>query len=80
MDSLTLITSAGAVAYANAYYGQGSGPILLDNVACTGVENTVANCSFDNHTGDCLHSDDAGVRCYTYSTSGETTLHISFRE
>ena len=75
-----MITSAGAVAYANAYYGQGSGPILLDNMACTGVENALVNCSFDNHTGDCRHSDDAGVRCYTYSTSGETILHTSFRE
>ena len=61
---------AGAIAYSNAYFGQGSGPILLDNLACTGLENTLVNCSYDSHTGDCYHSDDAGVRCYT-TTTGE---------
>ena len=61
---------AGAIAYSNAYFGQGSGPILLDNLACSGLENTLVNCSYDSHTGDCYHSDDAGVRCYT-TTTGE---------
>ena len=70
-----MVISAGAIAYSNAYYGQGRGPILLDNVACTGVENALVNCSFDNHTGDCRHSDDAGVRCYS-TTSGETLLLV----
>ena len=52
--------------YYNAYLGQGSGPILLDNVTCTGSESTLANCG---HLGlgiirSCSHSEDAGVRCY----------------
>ena len=63
-----LLFFAGATAYSNAYFGQGSGPILLDNVACSGSENALVNCSFDSHTGDCYHSDDAGVRCYSTST------------
>ena len=55
-----------AIAYSNAYFGQGSGPILLDNVTCTGSELTLASCS---HLGvgitrSCSHSKDAGVRCY----------------
>ena len=54
------------IPYSNAYFGQGSGLILLDNVACTGSELTLANCS---HLGigitrSCSHSEDAGVRCY----------------
>ena len=58
--------SYGATAYSNAYYGKGSGPILLDNVTCTGGELTLASCS---HLGigvtrSCSHSEDAGVRCY----------------
>ena len=55
-----------ATPYYSAYFGQGSGPILLDNVTCTGSESTLANC---DHLGvgvtrSCSHSEDAGVRCY----------------
>ena len=51
--------------YSNAYFGQGSGPILLDDVTCTGFELTLASCS---HLGigitrSCSHSEDVGVRC-----------------
>ena len=51
--------------YSNAYFGQGLGPILLDNVTCTGSESTLANCG---HLGigitrSCTHFEDAGVRC-----------------
>ena len=48
-----------------AYYGQGSGPILLDDVRCTGNESYIGECS---HNGwkvhDCSHSEDVGVDCY----------------
>ena len=54
-------------AIGSAYYGQGSGPILLDNITCTGNEPTLVNCS---HLGvgittNCNHSKDAGVICNT---------------
>ena len=56
----------GAVAYSYAYFGQGYGGIFLDNVACSGTENMLMNCSI--HTSsigahNCQHNDDAGVRC-----------------
>ena len=63
--------TAAAIAYSNAFYGQGSGPILMDDVACTGVENGLINCTFDNHTGDCRHSEDAAVRCFSPPSTGE---------
>ena len=46
-------------------FGQGSGSILLDGVTCTGNESTVASCGHlgVSITRDCVHSDDAGVRC-----------------
>ena len=55
-----------AKAYRKAYFSQGSGPILLDNVTCTGSEVTLANCEHlgFNNTRSCSHSEDAGVRCY----------------
>ena len=56
---------SGAVqALSRAAFGRGSGPILLDDVFCTGTEETVFDCQhrgIGNH--NCEHYDDAGVRC-----------------
>ena len=50
------------VAFTTAYFGQGSGPVHLDNIHCTGVENGLLNCTY-NDQPNCGHSSDAGVRC-----------------
>ena len=54
-----------AIAYTGAHFGQGTGPILLDNVACTGAEYNLTSCRYDADTSDCRHYEDAGVRCNT---------------
>ena len=53
-------------AYSSAFFGQGSGPIWLDNVACTGFETILARCGHlgVNTTRNCSHNEDVGVRCF----------------
>ena len=53
----------GARAYSSAFFGQGNGSILLDDVACIGTEQKLTDCSYDPLTVDCSHGKDAGVRC-----------------
>jgi len=55
-------------AFGFAYFGQGSGPIWLDNIDCIGSELTIASCGHLglNITRNCNHSEDAGVHCYIY--------------
>ena len=44
-------------------FGGGTGPIHLDDVRCVGFEDALVNCTYDPNTADCLHFEDAGVRC-----------------
>uniref|UniRef100_A0A3B5BFB1 SRCR domain-containing protein n=1 Tax=Stegastes partitus TaxID=144197 RepID=A0A3B5BFB1_9TELE len=59
------LSCGGAVqALGKAYFGQGSGPIWLDNVQCSGNELSITDCvhgEFGFH--DCGHGEDAGVIC-----------------
>lgn len=59
-----LSCSGPARARAMAYFGEGRGPIHLDNVACAGSERALADC-LKQEVGrhNCRHSEDAGVIC-----------------
>lgn len=52
----------GAIAILSARFGQGTGPILLNNVQCIGNETILADCPSSVVSG-CYHNEDAGVRC-----------------
>ena len=58
------IVLTGATALSRATFGQGTGPILLDNVGCLGTETRLVDCPSNGLTvHNCAHSEDAGVRC-----------------
>lgn len=47
-----------------AYFGEGHGPIHLDNIECSGMEDSLGQCATpDTRIHSCWHSEDAGVIC-----------------
>ena len=47
-----------------AVFGQGTGPILVEELTCTGTEEFVSHCNkVPGEIGTCYHSRDASVRC-----------------
>ena len=53
----------GAISYSFAHFGQGSGPIFMDDVECSGYELRLIDCIHDNITTEDRHFEDAGVLC-----------------
>ena len=61
----------GAEAVTNADFGQGSGSVFFEDLACIGTETSILSCpSNTTYNGNCLHTEDAGVICKT----GETNI------
>ena len=72
--------------FRNAFFGQGTGPIQLDNVACRGSESRLIDCNRGANPGNvvpgigesnCDHTEDAGAGCFgTCSVSCFTRHHV----
>ncbi|MEQ2284610.1 Neurotrypsin [Ameca splendens] len=62
---MKFVSSSGvAKARVMAYFGEGTGPIHVDNVKCNGMERSLADCLKQKPgTHNCRHSEDAGVIC-----------------
>ena len=54
----------GAAFLEGAYFGAGNGSIYLDDISCTGSENTILQCDHSS-VGDhnCHHFQDISVNC-----------------
>ena len=74
------VVFVGATAYADAFFGQGSGPIYFDDFLCLGTESNLLNCTHGglNLIDGCRgHLDDAGVRCAQgKGACYDLTMHI----
>ena len=57
----------------SAYFNQGTGRIVMDDVHCNGTESTLTSCRHKNNH-NCGHFEDAGVKC----TSGECEIYIAY--
>ena len=52
-----------AVSFFSAHFGTGTGSIFITNVACSGSESELQDCTSSNSVSNCNHNEDAGVRC-----------------
>ena len=68
---------AGAIAFGNALFGQGSGSIFLDDVMCLGFEPSLIGCPASPiGTHNCGHEEDAGVQCRATGELITAVTHI----
>lgn len=60
-----LLYSRSPTTRGSAYFGQGNGPVWLDDLNCSGIEAKIWDC---NNPGwgrvNCGHGEDVGVECF----------------
>ena len=63
-------SATGAIVLTLGNVIDGTGPILLDNVNCAGTESRLVDCPANPiGTHNCVHFEDAGVRCQPLGNS-----------
>ncbi len=58
-----LLLQLDATSFSSAVYGPGTGPIFLRNVACTGTETQLSDCTSLPNNAICNHNEDASILC-----------------
>ena len=62
-----------------AFFGQGDGDIILDEMSCTGTESDISECSHNGYLNhDCRHREDAGVVCSGGGT-GKNNIYFQYQ-
>ncbi len=56
-------SDVGSVSTSSASFGDGTGPIYLSSVQCSGAESGLINCTSGMLASTCNHSRDAAARC-----------------
>ena len=65
--------------YTSERFGEGTGPILIDYIHCTGSELEIwGQCSHFTHYYGCSHNDDVGVQCHPGQLCAQTKLQLAF--
>ena len=61
-------------------FGEGSGPIFLSSLHCSGTETSLLDCHTLKGIGinKCVHSQDAGVTCIGKTNSLSLSLSLSW--
>ena len=59
--------------FGNAFFGFGEGPIILDNVSCTGNELSLFDCQH-LMVHNCVHAEDVGIECVPQCNNGDVRL------
>uniref|UniRef100_A0AAX7W4V4 Soluble scavenger receptor cysteine-rich domain-containing protein SSC5D n=1 Tax=Astatotilapia calliptera TaxID=8154 RepID=A0AAX7W4V4_ASTCA len=66
-----LVYGTALAAPKEAHFGEGSGPVWFDGVACFGNERSITQCQLGEFGSSCRHHKDAGVIC-SVRLSGST--------
>ena len=80
-----MLTHAVPLGVGEAFFGEGIGPIMLDELNCEGRESHVSNCSLTGHNSFCKHSEDVGVfckgrvECNKHSCRVSVNMYLVFR-
>ena len=73
---LNVLVHSEGIAKGSAHFGEGTGPIMLDNVNCDGTEVSIACCGNNGwNVENCGHHEDAGVICSGSSSSTREYCH-----
>ena len=78
MTIIALLLIIGLPRY-NAFYGRGTGPLLLDDLICRNTEQRLIDCAHGGigNTDFCRgHADDAGLDCRESKTTN-ITVHVN---
>ena len=62
-SNFSCLTNPGAIAVGSQLFGEGTRPIVITNINCSGTEQSLLNCMHNTGSTCTTERDDAGVVC-----------------